>query len=194
MPRISWSGVATVFAHPEIVVPLCLGSAAAGAAGMHHFGPWFSALFARPDPIIVVQRLMDLILDVQKILTDAIDQLRARARRSLGEPFSVIAFVAKVPGAEAPDVMEARYRLIYKMVVSVAAEASVVVELRHEQRKIAEPVLWEHIHDAHDAVTEFRVRVVSYSRVVYSEIHRGSVADLMKEIREENDTLRIAQM
>lgn len=177
LPRISWSGVATVFAHPEIVVPLCLGSAAAGAASMHYLGPWFSALFARPDPIIVVQRLMNLILDVQKILTDAIDQLRARARRSLGEPFSLIAFVAKVPGAEAPDLMEARYRLyvpsqcsmpnyrsqlhrIYKMVVSVAAEASVVVELRHEQRKIAEPVLWEHIHDAHEAVTEFRVRVV----------------------------------
>ena len=46
------------------------------------------------------------------------------------------------------------------MVVSVTAEAGIVVELRYEQRRSAERVLWEHIRDAESAVAEFRVRVL----------------------------------
>ena len=54
---------------------------------------------------------MDVTLHIQRILLDAIDQLRERSRKSKGVPFSIHAFVAKVPGAEEPEVMEARYRL-----------------------------------------------------------------------------------
>ena len=67
------------------------------------------------------------------------------------------------------------------MVVSVVAEASVVVELRHKQRKAAEPILWDHISDAQNAVSEFRVRVVVCGALIYFEVPLTTVYSHIQE-------------
>lgn len=109
--KISWDGVTTVLAHPEVVGPLCLCSVVVGAVGKHYIGPWISELFSDPDPAAVVEKLMKFTLKIKDMLFDAIRELHAKAKSSKGEPFSISAFVAKVPGAAQPSKMESRYRL-----------------------------------------------------------------------------------